>query len=160
MTKTWLGLSMVGGSVLMLAASAWADAQAGKEAYRRGDFETAVKELRPLGEQGDALAQFNLGAMYERGQGVPQDSFQAVRWYRRAAKQGHASAQFNLGLLYNQGQGVMQNVIQAYMWVLLAAVQGIESAIKVQEIMMKEMTPAQIMEAERLARAWKPKGKG
>ena len=97
MTKTWLGLSMVGGSVLMLAASAWADSQAGKEAYRRGDFETAVKELRPLGEKGDALAQFNLEAMNERGQGVPQDYFQAVRWYRRAAEQGHASAQFNLG---------------------------------------------------------------
>ncbi len=51
MTKTWLGLSMIGGSVLMLAASAWADSQAGKEAYRRGDFETAVKELRPLGKR-------------------------------------------------------------------------------------------------------------
>ncbi|MCH8041439.1 MAG: sel1 repeat family protein [Nitrospinae bacterium] len=159
MTKTWLGLSMVGGSVLMLATSAWADSRAGEEAYRRGDFETAVKELRPLGEQGDTLAQFNLGAMYERGQGVPQDSFQAVRWYRRAAEQGLGQAQFNLGLLYNQGQGVMPNVIQAYMWVLLAAVEGIESAIKVQEIMMKDMTPAQIMEAERLAREWRPKGK-
>ena len=53
----------------------------------------------------------------------------------------------------------MPNVIQAYMWVLLAAVEGIESAIKVQEIMMKDMTPAQIMEAERLAREWRPKGK-
>ncbi len=103
------------------------------------------------------MAQFNLGAMYERGQGVPQDYFQAVRWYRRAAEQGHASAQFNLGLMYNRGQGVMPNVIQAYMWILLATGEGIQSAVKVQEIMMKEMTPAQIMEAERLAREWKPK---
>ncbi len=53
----------------------------------------------------------------------------------------------------------MLNVVQAYMWVLLAAVQDIESAIKIQEIMMKEMTPAQIREAERLAREWAPKGK-
>ncbi len=43
------------------------------------------------------------------------------------------------------------------MWVILAAVQGIESAIKVQEIMMKEMTPAQLAEAQRLAREWTPK---
>ncbi len=153
----WLRLSIVVGLVLALVPPVWSDSQAGKEAYRRGDFETAVKELRPLGGKGDALAQFNLGAMYERGQGVPQDYFQAVRWYRRAAEQGHASAQFNLGLMYNRGQGVMPNVIQAYKWVLLAAVHGIESAIKVQEIMMKEMTPAQIMEAERLAREWKLK---
>jgi len=157
MTKTWLCLSVVVGLVLVLAAPVCTDSQAGKEAYRHGDFETAVKELRPLADKGDALAQFNLGAMYERGQGVPQDNFQAVQWYRRATNQGLGQAQFNLGLMYNQGRGVMQNVIQAYMWILLATGEDIQSAVKVQEIMMKEMTPAQIREAERLARGWKPK---
>ncbi len=95
--------------------------------------------------------------MYERGQGVPQDNFQAVQWYRRATNQGLGQAQYNLGLKYNQGRGVMQNVIQAYMWILLATGEGIQSAVKVQESMMKKMTPAQIREAERLVRGWKPK---
>ncbi len=132
--------------------------QEGMDAFERGDYDTALYEFRLLADQGFASSQFNLGAMYERGQGVPQDYFQAVRWYRRAANQGLGQAQFNLGLLYNQGQGVMPNVIQAYKWVLLAAVHGIESAIKAQEIMMKEMTPAQLAEAQRLAREWALKG--
>ncbi len=93
MTKTWLGLSMVGGSVLMLTASAWADSQAGKEAYRRGDFETAVKELRPLAEKGHTEAQFHLGVMYSQGLGVPKDSVQAYVWsYGQKTHTGKAKA--------------------------------------------------------------------
>ena len=49
-----------------------------------------IAELRALAEQGDALAQFNLGRMYATGEGVPQDDAAAVRWYRLAADQGIA----------------------------------------------------------------------
>jgi TPR repeat protein len=54
-----------------------------------------VAELRRLAEQGDVLAQYNLGIVYDTGKGVPQDYTEAVRWYRLAAEQGHASAQYN-----------------------------------------------------------------
>ncbi len=143
--------------VVLVAAPAWADFKAGAEAYQRGDYATALKEWRPLAEQGDAGAQFNLGVMYDDGRGVPQDDAEAVRGYRRAAEQGYAEAQFNLGLMYLKGRGVPQACVQAHMWVNLAAAQGIEDARKARDLLAEQMTPAQIAEAQRLAREWKPK---
>ncbi len=43
--------------------------------------------------------------MYDKGQGVPQDYAEAMRWYRSAAEQGNAKAQSNLGIMYLVGQG-------------------------------------------------------
>ena len=103
---------------------AHADFQAGLDAYNQGDYATALKEWRPLAEQGDATAQFNLGVMYNFGQGVPQDYQEAVRWYRLAAEQGYAPAQFNLGFLYDKSLGVPQDYAQAREWYLKAAEQG------------------------------------
>ena len=51
-------------------------------------------------KQGDTVAQYNLGASYDKGEGVTEDDAEAVRWYRKAAEQGHAKAQFNLGVMY------------------------------------------------------------
>ena len=72
---------------LALAAPAWAGYIEGMAAFERGDYETALRELRPLAEQGDASAQFNLGFMYGTGQGVSQDYAEAARWFRLAAEQ-------------------------------------------------------------------------
>ena len=58
---------------------------------------------RDAAEQGDADAQYNLGAMYVTGRGVPQDDAEALRWYRLAAEQGNARAQLNLGVMYDTG---------------------------------------------------------
>ncbi len=145
--------------VVLVAAPAWADFEAGKEAIDRGDYATARKELRPLAEQGNATAQFNLGAMYDFGKGVPQDDKEAVGWYRLAAEQGDASAQNNLALMYFTGRGVPKDYVQARMWVNLAAAQGHEEARKAVDILAEKMTPAQIAEAQRLAREWTPKSK-
>ena len=65
--------------------------------YYRGDYEAAYRLIKPLAEQGIPEAQFNLGLMYDKGQGVPQDYAEAVKWYRKAAEQGNAKAQYNLG---------------------------------------------------------------
>ena len=67
-------------------------------------------------EQGVAVAQYNLGLMYENGQGVRQDYAEAVRWYRKAAEQGNANAQYNLGVMYGNGQGVRQDRALAQEW--------------------------------------------
>ncbi len=107
------------------AILAHADFQAGLDAYNQGDYATALKEWRPLAEQGDATAQFNLGVMYNFGLGVPQDYQEAVRWYRLAAEQGYAPAQFNLGFLYDKGLGVPQDYAQARDWYRKAAAQGL-----------------------------------
>ncbi len=60
-------------------------------AYKRGDYATARREFRVFAEQGLAEAQNNLGTMYAKGLGVPQDYAEAVKWYRKAAEQGNAS---------------------------------------------------------------------
>ncbi len=108
MTKFLLHIPLLIG-LLLVPAPAWADFQAGVDAYERGDYETALKEFRPLAEQGYASAQSNLGLMYDNGQGVSQDYQEAVKWYRRAAEQGLAIAQSNLGVGYDRGRGVPQD---------------------------------------------------
>jgi len=65
-----------------------------------------------------------LGRMFEEGQGVAQDTAEAIRWYRLAAEQGHADAQYNLGRMFEEGQGVAQDTAEAIRWYRLAAEQG------------------------------------
>ena len=155
MTKTTVPLFKVIGLSLMLAVSGCTDYRAGKDAYNRGDYETALNEFRPLADQGDAAAQFILGVLYDEGKGVPQDYTEAGKWYRLAADQGHAAAQYILGVMYAVGRGVPQNYIQAYMWNSLAAAEGFEIAITDQYVLESLMTPGQLAEAQRLAREWK-----
>ncbi len=117
----------------------------------------ALKEFRALAEQGDAGVQFILGSMYENGEGVPQDDAQAIRWYRRAAAQGFAEAQSILGSMYADGKVVRKDFVLAHLWWTLATAQGEKRAPKRRDRLAKKMTPAQLAEAQRLARKWKPK---
>ena len=101
-----------------------ADFQKGVTAYESGNYATALREWKPLAEQGNAYAQFALGEMYDKGKGVPQDYKTAVKWYRLAAEQGNAKSQGNLGLMYYNGDGVPQDDRTAEKWWRLAAEQG------------------------------------
>ena len=103
-------------SLLLVPTSASADFAAGVAAYDRGDFKTAFKEMRRLAQQGDASAQYNLGVMYDHGEGVAENDAEAVKWWRKAAEQGHKAAQYNLGLMYYEGEGVPVNYVKVYMW--------------------------------------------
>ncbi|MDG6450409.1 tetratricopeptide repeat protein, partial [Glaesserella parasuis] len=80
------------------------------------NYQAAFPMFKELAEQGYAVAQFNLGIMYDNGHGVNQDYHQAVKWYQKAAEQGNANAQFNLGNMYYQGRGVNQDYHQAVKW--------------------------------------------
>lgn len=111
-------------SIICLAVPAWADFQAGMDASTSGDYATALHEWRPLAEQGNALAQYNLGVLYRKGRGVPQDDVLARQWYAKAAAQGLAKAQFSLGTLYFNGEGAPKDYQQALRWFRLAADQG------------------------------------
>jgi TPR repeat protein len=107
------------------AGLSWsADFQKGLSAYNSGDYTTALREWKPLANQGNATAQNNLAAMYDNGQGVPQDYTTAVKWYTLAAKQGNADAQYNLGAMYSTGQGVGQDYRAAVKWYTFSAKQG------------------------------------
>jgi hypothetical protein len=59
--------------------------------------------------------------------------------------------------MYYNGQGVTQDYVQAHMWYNLAVSKGHENATKNRDNVAKKMTPAQIAEAQRLAREWQPK---
>ena len=120
------------------------------------DDAMAIAWFRKAAEQGSAEAQSHLGGMYERGKGVPQNYAESLKWYRKAAEQGHDGAQHSLGVMYIYGNGVPQDYVEAHKWLNLAAAQGNEYAAKARDT-LPQMTPAQIAEAQRLAREWKPK---
>ncbi len=182
-------------SLICLSAPVWADFKSGMDAHQRGDYATALREWQPLAEQGDALAQYNLGLLYDNGRGVQKDYAQARQWYEKAAAQGHADAQVNLGILYDygrsipqdfkkavywyrlsakqgndlaqrrlglmyeRGDGVERDIVQAYMWYILGTAGGADRGAARKDALIKQMTPEQIAEAQKLAREWKPKGK-
>ncbi len=139
--------------ILFVAAPAWADFKSAAEAFVQERYAATLM----LAEQGNANAQYDLAGIYKRGEGVPQDYAEAVRWYRLAAEQGHANAQFSMGVRYITGEGVPQDCVLAHMWVNLAAAQGNEKALKLRELMAKKMTPAELADAQRMAREWTPK---
>ena len=86
-----------------------------------------------------------------------QDYGQARQWYEKAAAEGNASAQHNLGVMYSNGHGVPQDFIQAHKWYNLAGANGNKNAATLRDALAKQMTPAQIAEAYKLAREWKYK---
>ncbi len=112
-------------SLMLTGAAAAGPFEDGLAAHERGDYATALRLFRPLGEQGNASAQYNLGVMYALGQGVPRDN------------------------------------VQAYMWFDLSAryLEGVERdcMVQIRDVIASDMTPAQIAEAQRLAREWKPR---
>ncbi len=101
-----------------------ADFEAGLNAYKAGDYATALKEWQPLADQGAPHAAYNLGLMYARGEGVPKDFTKAASYYQKAAEQGIVEAEYNLGVLYSNGEGVPKDEREAMKWFLKAAQQG------------------------------------
>ena len=119
------------------------------------DAAQALAWYRKLADQGDADAQFQLGERYANGTGVSRNDQQAVHWYRKAAEAGDEMAQGALGRKYAEGRGVPQDYVQAHKWLNLAAVENKFIAIERDDVARK-MTRAQLAEAQRLAREWKP----
>ena len=73
----------------------------------------AVKWYRKVAENGNSIAQCNLGFIYENGYGIQQDYEEAVKWYEKSADQGYISAQNQLGLMYKEGLGVTKDYSKA-----------------------------------------------
>lgn len=98
--------------------------QEGRDAYDRGDYHVALREFKTLAEKNDARGQYALAIMYDLGNGVKQNSKEAVKYYQLAAVQGFADAQNNLGVMYDQADGVDTDYKEAMKWYLLAAERG------------------------------------
>jgi uncharacterized protein len=132
------------------------------------EYAEALNWLRKASDQGDAEAQIGLGLLYNGGASKSSSAWmrerigirnaaEAVKWYRRAANQGNVTAQVLLGGMYLVGEGVPQDFVAAHMWYDLAAAHGDTSAAEQRQRIATLMTPAQIAEAQKLAREWKPK---
>ena len=89
-------------------------------------------ELIRRAEQGDKVAQNDLGAVYAKtyyGWPFYNNRYdKAFKWYRLAAEQGYAAAQFNLGNMYEKGWWVSRSDVDASKWYRLAAEQGYAAA--------------------------------
>ena len=132
------------------------DYDKGLAAYQSGDYATALREWTPLAEQGHVDAQLNLGRMYYKGQGVPQDEKTAGKWITLAAEQGHVSAQAILSTLYASGRGVIRDYVYAHMWGSIAVSRGLSAELHslimtLMPVVAEDMTPTQIAKAEKLA---------
>src|SRR3954447_4846469 len=117
-------------AMLLLASPSVLPAQsvkAGIEAWQRADYSAAVAIWRPLAENGDADAAFNLGQAYRLGRGVPTNLSAAKTWFERAARQNHVDAQTTLGLLLFQSGDQAEGL----KWLKAAAEQGEARALLV-----------------------------
>ena len=85
-------------------------------------------EMKVKAENGDANAQNYLGTAYQHGEGVKQDTGEAIKWYQKAADQGLDQGQFYLGLMYYEAKGVTQDFKEAEKWFQKSANQGDSSA--------------------------------
>ena len=144
--------------LLGTTGTSWSwSAEKGLAAYQSGDYATALREWRPLAEQGNVRAQHNLGVLYMNGHGVPQDHKTAVKWYTLAAEQGLAKSQASLAAAYAMGRGVLEDYVYAHMWGHIAASNGDEDGREVRGIVAKYMTPSELAKAQELARNFVPR---
>jgi len=93
------------------------------------DLPNAVKFLSEAAEKGQAVAQYRLGTLYERGQGVQADPAKAAHWYEMAANQGNRKAMHNLAVSYAGGaNGGKKNMAEAARWFAKAAALGLSDS--------------------------------
>ena len=114
----------------------------------------SLEGIRKLAEQGDATAQFSMGARYATGEDVPQDYAEAVRWFSLAAEQGHVVSQATLGAYYWAGRGVPLDLGKAYFWSVLAQAGGDEASRYRVSVLASRMTHSQIAAAQQQANDW------
>ena len=100
----------------------------GETYYDNHDYARAMEWYQKAAAQGHALAQNNIGFLYQNGLGVEQDYAKAMEWYQKAAVNGNDVAQNNLGYFYLNGLGTERNYTKAIEWFSKAAAQNNDSA--------------------------------
>ncbi|PPR79353.1 MAG: Secretory immunoglobulin A-binding protein EsiB [Alphaproteobacteria bacterium MarineAlpha2_Bin1] len=96
----------------------------GTQARVKGDYRKALKILKPLAVKGNSEAQYQMGEMLRKGQGLPQNHKYALSYFVKSAKQKNVNAEYRLGSMYNEGWGVKYNQTKALYWWKKAAFHG------------------------------------
>ncbi|MEZ0260287.1 MAG: tetratricopeptide repeat protein [Alphaproteobacteria bacterium] len=116
------------GIAALLSTQAFAGFLEGKKAYDKADWMTAIMNLRPLAEAGDARAAVLLGNMYLDGHGVKEDAVEAAGLYHKAALANNTDAMVALAVLYQKGRGLDVNIPVSRGWYERAARLGNQPA--------------------------------
>jgi Sel1 repeat len=116
-------------SVAVIEAGASSGARAsdledGNVAFDAGQYHHALKLWSAAAQAGDPQAAFNLGLLYDLGDGVAESAETAFTWYRRAAQAGLPSAAFNVGVMYDSGRGAPADRAEAAIWYARSAALG------------------------------------
>lgn len=98
--------------------------------FRKLEYSQAVFWWRKAAERGDAAAQYHLGYLYSKGDGVAKDQNRALYWYRKAAEQGYANAQYHMGLIYVSEPSMKRDYYKGIYWLRKAAQQGHGDALQ------------------------------
>ncbi|MBF0407389.1 MAG: tetratricopeptide repeat protein [Candidatus Riflebacteria bacterium] len=101
-----------------------------QNAYSSGNFQTALKELLPLANNGDTIARTILGLMYAKGQGVTKNMKKAEILWKESAEKGDAKAAYFLGVMYLKGTGIPVDEKEGTKWLNMAAERGFPKAIE------------------------------
>lgn len=140
-------------AALLIAGQAAADTPAGRDAFQRSDFETALKELTPEADKGDPEALYLLARMHQAGFGVPKDLAKAAAYFGKAAERDYADAQYAYAQILMLGEGINQNVVEGVKWLFIAArMNGHEGASKQLEKLPTSREVA--IEARKAAYEW------
>lgn len=124
------------------------------------DNRAAAEWARKAAAQGNADAETLLGFLYVQGQGVPRDDVEAARWFEKAALKENWTGQMKMGMCHMCGLGLPLDYLKAYMWFDLATARSTGHDQMLNRNLRDtfagmHLTPAQIAEAQRLAREWK-----
>ena len=122
--KNWPGITAITLATLLSSGALAGPMEDAGKAYQRGDYATAMKLIRPLAEQGNVSAEYNLGTMYYNGEGTRRDYAEAMKWYRMAAERGDVESARRVGFMNANGQGVDKNEAEAVKWYRMAADKG------------------------------------
>ena len=158
--------------VLLFSLSAQADQfDDAYAAFHVGNLDKARQLAAPLAEKGYPDAQELLAETYESLTDENGDlsksearrlNAEAAKWFLKAAEQGNVDAQYNLGWIYEEGWLGKPDYVQAYKWFSLSEkghydpTRFQDPANKRTRALKTKMTPAQVEEAKRLVREWKP----
>lgn len=148
-------------ALLLVPLLSWAGTEEAIEAYRTGDYAGAMTQFKALAADGDAVAMYYVGILYDRGYGIPVDRAEAAKWFEKGAARGDSLSAYHYGKALEAGKGVAKDPVAAHLWLSVSAASAPnerDKAYTQREIRKLErgMTPEQIARAKELEAAWKP----
>ena len=109
-----MNLKLIG--IYLITIGSFCRADSASDDYKNRDFESAALRFQIQAEAGDPRSQNNLGALYLRGKGVPQNYQKAYELFLQSATENFKGAIFNLGVMNLRGYGRKKNYQEAALW--------------------------------------------